>query len=203
MTLFRSSTLLFLALVAGHVPAQETRRSNLAIRAQGGGGDALIAGFTVGPGGNKTVLIRAVGPTLAAFGVGGALADPRLELFSGSNHIAENDNWRTLDAAAFSAVGAFALGADSRDAALVAELAPGSYTAQVTGVGANAGVTLVEVYEVSAGATRLVNLSTRAHVGTGDNILVPGITPGHRHSSPAIRRGAFLPEQNTASVRSR
>ena len=176
MKILRTALLLVSGLFGVASLAQEARLSNLAIRAQGGGGDVLITGFTVGAGPNKTVLIRAVGPTLGAFGVGGALADPKLELFSGSTKIAENDNWRELDATAFSAVGAFPLGAGSKDAALLAELAPGSYTAQVSGVGAGAGVTLVEVYEVSGGATRLVNLSTRAQVGTGGNILIPGLT---------------------------
>jgi len=105
---------------------------------------------------------------LGAFGVSGTLADPKLELYNGAGlKIAENDNWRELDATTFSSVGAFPLGTGSKDAALVAELAPGSYTAQVSGVSAGAGVTLVEVYEVSGGTTRLVNLSTRAQVGTG------------------------------------
>jgi uncharacterized protein (DUF1800 family) len=160
------------------LPAQEARLSNLAIRAQGGGGDTLITGFTLGPGGNKTVLIRAVGPTLGAFGVSGALDDPRLELFSGDRKVAENDNFNATDAATFAAVGAFALAPGARDAALVTSLAPGSYTAQVSGLPANGagGVTLVEVYDVSGGTTRLVNLSTRAEVGTGANLLIPGLT---------------------------
>lgn len=160
--------------LASLLPAQETRLSNLAVRAQGGGGDTLITGFTVSAGGSKTVLVRAVGPTLDAFGVGGTLADPKLELYSGETKIAENDNWNAGDAATFLSVGAFPLGAGSRDAALVATLAPGGYTAQVSGTGG--GVTLVEVYEISNTGSRLINLSTRARVGTGGSILIPGIT---------------------------
>ena len=160
------------------LPAQEARVSNLSVRAEAGGGaDTLITGFTVGPGLRKTVLIRAVGPTLGVFGVAGTLADPKLELFSGTTKIAENDNWNASDANTFTSVGAFALGANSKDAALVATLDPGSYTAQVSGLGAAAiGVALVEVYEITGGATRLINLSTRARVGTGANILIPGLT---------------------------
>jgi hypothetical protein len=98
------------------------------------------------------VLIRAVGPTLgvAPFGIPGAMADPKLDLFSGQTVINANDNWGGGAAltAAFANVGAFALGAVSRDAALLATLAPGNYTAQVAGVGGASGLTLVEVYEV-------------------------------------------------------
>jgi len=168
-----------LSLIFGYAlsKAQETRLSNLSIRAQGGGGDALITGFTIGPGASKTVLIRAVGPTLGVFGVEGVLSDPKLVLYNNAGaKIAENDDFLSSDAAAFASVGAFQLAVGGKDAALVATLAPGSYTAEVTGGGAARGVALVEVYEVSAGATRLVNLSTRAQVGTGDGILIPGIT---------------------------
>jgi uncharacterized protein (DUF1800 family) len=157
--------------------AQDTRLSNVSVRTAAGGADTLITGFTIGPGAPKQVLVRAVGPTLGAFGVGGALADPKLELFNSSGvKIAENDNFNASDAGTFASVGAFALGAGAKDAALVATLAPGSYTAQVTGIAGASGVALVEVYEVSGGTTRLINLSTRAQVGTGTNTLIPGIT---------------------------
>jgi uncharacterized protein (DUF1800 family) len=172
--------------------AQESRLSNLAVRAQGGGGDTLITGFTVSAGANKTVLVRAVGPTLEEFGVGGALADPRLELYAGETKIAENDNWNAHDDAAFVAVGAFPLGASSKDAALVATLAPGGYTAQVSGTGG--GVTLVEVYEISDTGSRLINLSTRARVGTGGSILIPGITVSAGAGSRRLLLRAVGPE---------
>lgn len=162
-------------VAASPLGAQTSRLSNVSVRTSAGGTDTLITGFTVAPGADKQILVRAVGPTLGTFGVDGTLADPKLELFSGATKVAENDNWSAAAGPVFGAVGAFPLAAESRDAALVATLAPGSYTAQVTGTGA-AGVTLVEVYEVSAGSARLVNLSTRAHVGTGANILIPGIT---------------------------
>ncbi len=130
------------------------RLINVSARALSGtGADVLIAGFVVsGPAGsNKRVLIRAIGPTLTVFGVGGVLADPKLELFNGSAvKIQENDNWGggTELADTFRSVGAFGLDGASRDAALVATLTPGSYTAQVSGVGGTTGVALVEVYEV-------------------------------------------------------
>src|SRR5262245_47437988 len=78
--------------------AQSPSLSNLSTRAQiGTGGNILITGLTIGPGGNRTVLLRAAGPAIsvAPFSVPGALTDPRLEVYSGSTKIAENDNWGT------------------------------------------------------------------------------------------------------------
>ncbi len=125
------------------------RLVNVSARTHVGTGDnLLIAGFVVGGSTPVRVLIRAVGPTLAGFGVGGALADPKLDVFSGASVVASNDNWDAATAANFSRVGAFAFAAGSRDAALVATLPPGSYTAQVSGVNSTTGVALVEVYEL-------------------------------------------------------
>ena len=99
----------------------------------------------------RTVLVRAIGPRLTAFGVDGVMADPKLDLFSGSTVIASNDNWggdASLTALG-TAVGAFAVSDPaSKDAMLLITLAPGSYTAQVSGVAGSAGNALVEVYEV-------------------------------------------------------
>ncbi|WP_414664228.1 immunoglobulin domain-containing protein [Horticoccus sp. 23ND18S-11] len=115
-------------------------------------GTGLTAGFVIDGTGAKKVLIRAVGPTIGAapFNVPGAVADPQLQLFSGQSVIGANDNWGgTAElTAAFTQVGAFALPAASRDAALLATLQPGSYTVQVNGVGGTTGVAIVEVYEV-------------------------------------------------------
>ncbi|MBI5771403.1 MAG: arylsulfatase [Verrucomicrobia bacterium] len=167
------------------VPVSGTARLvNLATRAQiGGAAGTPIAGFVIsgspstgsGPAASKRVLTRAVGPGLAAFGVTGALADPSLTLVSGATTIATNDNWLAADATTFSSVGAFALTSGGRDAALVANLAPGAYTA-VVGTGAASGLVLLETYDADATASSaaLVNASTRAFVGTGESVLIPG-----------------------------
>lgn len=168
-------------LLAASVFAQDVRLINLASRADvGTGGNILFCGFTIAPGANKTVLIRGIGPALAPFGVAGALADPRLELFSGSTLLQSNDNWAAVDAATFTSVGAFPLPTNSKDAALVTTLAPGGYTVQVSGVGTTTGIALVEIYEVGSNSPRLTNLSTRAVVGIGANQLIPSlvVSPG-------------------------
>ncbi|MBL9202364.1 MAG: hypothetical protein JNL39_17775 [Opitutaceae bacterium] len=125
------------------------RLINVSVRKHLGSG--LTVGFVVGGATPARVLVRAVGPTLASFGVPGVVADPQLALFNASSvKIGENNDWLGTSelTAAFAAVGAFALPATSKDAALVASLAPGNYSVQVSGVNGTTGVALVEVYEV-------------------------------------------------------
>lgn len=114
--------------------------------------EGLTAGFVIRGSTTQRVLIRAIGPTLAGFGVGGTVSDPQLALFRGGSQtpIGSNNNWGgTAElTAAFAQVGAFQLPGDSLDAALLATLEPGDYTVQVSGVAGATGVALVEVYEV-------------------------------------------------------
>lgn len=127
---------------------------NIATRATAGAGDnALIAGFYVSGTVPKRVLVRGIGPALTQFGVGGALARPQLTLAAGQTVVAQNAGLASSpDAAAIAAaaaqVGAFALPANSQDAAILVNLAPGAYTAQVAGAAGTTGVALIEVYEV-------------------------------------------------------
>ena len=119
----------------------------------GTGANALIAGFVVGGPSPKTVLIRASGPALSAspFNVPGTLPDPQLQLHSGSTVLASNSGWQgsALIANAAAEVGAFAWSDPaSNDAALLTTLAPGAYTAVVSGASGDTGVALVEVYDV-------------------------------------------------------
>jgi uncharacterized protein (DUF1800 family) len=174
-----SLLLSFLALAgAATLPAQEARLANLATRGQTGtGAEVLTAGFVIGPGPNKQVVIRAIGPTLSAFGLSGLLADPFLTLINASTQatVATNDNWLAADAATMAAAGAFALPANSKDAVIVATLPPGGYTAQISGVGGTTGLTIAEVYEVGGTGAKLINISSRGPVGTGANVMIPGI----------------------------
>ncbi|PHX70310.1 MAG: hypothetical protein CK548_09660 [Opitutia bacterium] len=125
------------------------RLINVSVRKHLGSG--LTMGFVVGGATPAKVLVRGIGPTLGTFGVPGTVVDPQLTLFNSSSvKIGENNDWAgTAElTAAFASVGAFALPATSKDAALLVTLAPGNYTAQVTGVNGTTGVALVEVYEV-------------------------------------------------------
>ena len=144
---------LYDATPASAFTATTARLINVSVRKQIDAGATLTAGFVIGPSGGtvaRTVLVRAIGPGLGVFGVPGTMPDPKLELFSGANVIAASDNWggdASLTAAG-KAVGAFAIAdLQSKDAMILVTLAPGNYTAQVTGSGSG-GVALVEVYEV-------------------------------------------------------
>jgi len=130
------------------------RLTNLSARTQvGTGADALVAGFTVSGNVPKKLLIRATGPTLGVFGVGGTLVDPVLEIrpLGVDNVVATSDDWRGTVAlkAAYASVGAFPFATDtSKDAAIAIELPPGGYTATVSGKNSTTGVALIEVYEL-------------------------------------------------------
>jgi hypothetical protein len=146
---------------------------------------SFTVGFVVTGTNPKTVLVRGIGPTLASFGVNGALAAPRLELFSGSTSIATAVEWRASPnaaaiAAAAAQVGGFPLPADSRDAALLVTLAAGNYSATLSGQAGALGNALVEVYDATAGEVprteHLVNMSTLGTVGGGDEVLTAGFS---------------------------
>jgi hypothetical protein len=143
------------ALVEVYDAASNTgaRLVSASIRSQvGTGANVLIAGFTIAGNAPKQILIRAVGPSLASYGVTGLLADPQLTLYRQGTDapIQQNDNWSGTAAlkAAFVATGAFPLDDTSKDAALLVTLEPGNYSAQVSGVNGLTGVALVEVYEM-------------------------------------------------------
>ena len=134
-------------------PDASARLINVSTRGfVGTGPNALVPGFVIGGAGPKQLLIRAVGPGLAPFGVPALLADPQIAIIplGKTASVATNDNWggtAELTAAA-TAVGAFALPDGSRDAAVLVWLPPGAYTVTVSGVANTTGTALVEIYDV-------------------------------------------------------
>jgi len=111
----------------------------------------LTSGFVVGGNVPRRVLIRAVGPTLASFGVSQVLLDPQFSVFNGSAVVGSNDDWggSASLAALFAAIGAFSLPSNSQDAAGVFTLQPGSYTVQVSSwISGGSGAVLLEIYFV-------------------------------------------------------
>ena len=141
---------LYDATPAAAATATTPRLINVSVLKQIATGSSLTTGFVLGGSTARTVLIRAIGPGLAQFGVGGAMPDPLLTLYRDSTKIAENDNWggaaEITDAG--NSVGAFALaGTDSKDAILLLTLPAGGYSAQVSGP-AGGGMALVEIYEI-------------------------------------------------------
>ena len=116
----------------------------------GGAGDMFIGGFAITGTGTKTVLIRAVGARLSAFGLSGGLADPKIEVYRGALRVADNDDWASgVTAADFTAAGAFGLDTDAKSAAVKITLTAGAaYTVHVTGTGSVSGHLLLEVYDL-------------------------------------------------------
>lgn len=177
--------------------AGTSRLVNISTRAQvGTGANILIPGFVISGSGTETLLIRADGPGLAQFGVSGVLAQPSLRITNQStgNTIASNTGWGTDANAAQiasvdSQVGAFALASGSADCAVIVNLPAGAYTVQVSGVNNTTGVALAEVYEVSSSGTRLINISTRAQVGTGGSIIIAGFVVSGSGTEQLLVRG--------------
>jgi hypothetical protein len=114
----------------------------------GTGQGQLIGGFII-TGGPKLVMIRAIGPSLAAVGVSPALANPALTLYAGGNQLAANDDWRTNANVADIIASGIAPGNDL-EAALLIRLEPGAYTTVVSSADDTTGIGLVEIYEVGS-----------------------------------------------------
>jgi len=138
------------------------------------GNDVMIGGFIIGGSAPKTVVVRARGPSLVALGLPNALGDPQLRLFSGQTSIGFNDNWQDASNSAQVTASGFAP-SDPAEAALLVTLAPGPYTAIVTGAGGSTGIGIIEVFEVDGPSSPLVNIATRGRVGVSNNILIAGL----------------------------
>jgi len=152
------------------------------------GDNVGIGGFIITGSAPKHVLLRAIGPSLAQFGVPNALADPVLELHGPGPFVTViNDNWMDdpLQKAAIIATGIPPT--NNLESAIDATLVPGNYTAVVRGRNNTSGVALVEVYDLSpAVPEKLANISTRAFVDTGDNIVIAGFILGGQNGADRI-----------------
>ena len=137
-------------------PDQDSRLANISTRANvGTGGDIVIAGFILGggSGGEGTIIVRGLGPSLSAFDVPNALADPRLELRDPNGTLLiGNNNWQDDPAQAAIISAAGLAPTDSMESAIAATLMPGPYTALLSGVNNGTGIGLVEVYDLGAPA---------------------------------------------------
>jgi sugar lactone lactonase YvrE len=151
------------------------------------GDNVVIAGFIITGTGGKQVIIRGLGPSLTAAGVKGALQDPILELhYSGGVNVTTNDNWKDTQASAIQASGLAPK--DDREAALSLNLPPGSYTVVMKGKNNGTGIGLIEIYDVDGSpACQLANISTRGHVGTGDDVLIGGFILGGNGARVLVR----------------
>lgn len=160
------------------------------------GDNVLIGGFILGGSSpdTKRVLIRAVGPSLTQAGIAGALPDTMLEVHPTSGSVTTNDNWKINDATGLSQQAEIeATGlppSDDLESALVMTLPAGqSATAIVRGRNGAPGVGLVEVFDLDHGSpAKLLNISTRGHVGTGENVMIAGaIIMGSKSAQVVVR----------------
>ena len=150
------------------------------------GENVLIGGLIIAGDTPKKIVLRAIGPSLAAVGVSGALADPVLSLHDSTGAmIASNDNWRT---AGGDVIATALAPSNDLEAALVATLSPGAYTAVVSAAGNEAGVALFEIYDVDRSNSRLANISTRGRVDAGDKVMIGGFIIGGDQSSQILVR---------------
>jgi uncharacterized delta-60 repeat protein len=162
------------------------RVGNVATRLPVGTGDnALIEGFIVhGPAGStKKIMVRAIGPSLAQFGIADALGNPTLEIHDASNAtVATNNDWKITQVGGLitgnqsAAISASQLApGNDLESAIIADLAPGSYTAVVRGSGNTTGTGLVDAYDISAASpAKLVNIATRGLIQPGDKLMIAG-----------------------------
>ncbi len=147
--------------------------------------NVLIEGFIVqGPAGStKKIMVRAIGPSLIPFGITDALANPTLEIHDATNAIvATNDNWKTTQIGGLitgdqvNAITASQVApSNDLESAIIADLAPESYTAVVSGVGNTVGTGVVDAYDLSAASpAMLANIATRGLIQPGDKLMIAG-----------------------------
>lgn len=160
---------------------------NLSTRMRVQTGDNIgIGGFIITGDAPKRVILRAIGPSLKQAGVPDALVDPLLELHGPAGFFTIiNDNWRDDQETTIEATGLAPM--NDLESAIDATLTPGAYTAIIRGKANTSGIALVEVYDINQSVlVRLANISTRALVGTGDNIVIAGFALGHNNGDDRI-----------------
>ena len=163
----------------------------------------MIGGFIVRGNANKPVLLRGMGPSLVDLNVPAAtvLNDPMLELRgSDGSLITSNDNWKDspqrpqIEGTPYEPT-------DDREAVIVATLAPGAYTAILSGVDQTTGIGLVEIYDNNQAVdSDLANLSTRGFVQVGDEVMIGGFTLGGNNNPTRIAVRGLGPSLSSAGL---
>ncbi len=163
------------------------------------GANVGIGGFIITGSTPKHVLLRAIGPSLTGSGVAGALADPVLELHGpGAFVTVTNDNWRDTQEAEIQATGIPPT--NNLESAISATLAPGNYTAILKGKNNTSGIALVEVYDLNPAVGKLGNISTRAFVNTGSNVVIAGFILGNNGGNDRIAVRGLGPSLTTMGL---
>jgi hypothetical protein len=184
-------------------PASAAQAVNLSTRMLVQTGDDVgIGGFIITGSAPKHVLLRAIGPSLTQFGVPNALADPVLELHGPGTFVTiTDDNWRDDPVQEAAIIADGIPPSNDLESAIDATLAPGAYTAIIRGNLNTSGVALVEVYDLNQSVdSKLANISTRAFVSTGDNIVIAGFTLGGNSGNDRIVVRGLGPSLTAAGV---
>ena len=185
------------------VPGPAAQALNLSTRMRVQTGENVgIGGFIITGGAPKHVLIRAMGPALAQSGVPDAMADPVLELHGPGAFITiTNDNWRDDPEQEAAIIATGIPPSNNLEAAIDTTLNPGPYTAVIRGKNNSSGVALVEVYDLSeAVPAKMANMSTRAFVSTGDNIVIAGFLLGNHSGDVRIVLRGIGPSLTASGV---
>jgi hypothetical protein len=185
-------------------PPPDVQLLNISGRVFTQGGDKVgIGGFIISGTASKSVIVRAMGPSMTSGGapVPGRLDDPKLELRASDGHLLqENDSWRSTQEQQILQTGVAP--GDNREAAIVTSLPAGQYTAIISGANNSNGIGLVEIYDLQPGVGELGNLAVRADVGTGNNVLISGLILGGTNPKRVLLRaiGPSLQNQLGAAV---
>src|SRR5882724_314864 len=160
---------------------------NISTRLPVGSGDnILIAGFQITGSSSKQLVVRALGPSLAQFGLTNVLPDTTLELHDATGAvIATNDDWQ--NGANSQSIPSALRPTNQLESAIFATLGRGAYTAVLRGYNNSTGIGLVEVYDTSIGSTQLGNISTRGFVQTGDNVMIAGLVVQSQNKQVVVR----------------
>ncbi len=181
-----------------------SRLLNISTRARVQTGEKqVIAGFILGGGDrSRSIVVRGIGPSLASRGVSNVLADPRIQVLTETGFArTQNDNWRSepVQSGELQALGLAP--ENDAEAALVDRTLPGVYTAVLSGVNDTTGLGLIEVYDINTDDTRtLLNISTRASVETGDNVMIAGFIVGGGEAAAGIVVRAIGPSLSQSGV---
>lgn len=185
-------------------PGVQRELFDISTRLHVGSGDSVgIGGFIITGVAPKKVILRALGPSLSASGLGEVLLDPVLELHGPDGAlITENDNWNDDMTSALELAAVGLTPADDYESALVITLPPGPYTAIVRGYDGASGLALIEVYDGDLAAdSQLANISTRGEVGLNDNVMIGGfIIGGNEQSSGRVVIRAMGPSLSAFGV---
>jgi uncharacterized delta-60 repeat protein len=149
--------------------------------------NVLIGGFIITGTESKTIIVRAIGPSVSLGNGATVLADPVLELHAPDGTVTTNDDWR--DSQEQEIIDTTLEPGDDREAAIVATLSPGSYTAIVRGKGNTNGIALVELYDLDDSVSKLPNISSRGFVGDEDDVMIAGVILSGPNNATVVVRG--------------